>query len=135
MNYKIEEIQGIGTSYAQKLAKAGINDTETLLTKCSTPTGRRQISQKTDVSENFLLKWTNLADLMRVSGVGPQFSELLEAAGVDTVTELGHRNADNLAATIETINEEMNLAKTVPAATTVAGWVNAAKDMKPKITY
>ncbi len=135
MSYKIDEVEGIGPAYKEKLAKANIDSTEDFLTLCCDAKGRKTVAETTGIGEGQLLKWANLADLMRVSGIGPQFSELLEAAGVDTVKELRTRNAENLAAKMEEVNAEKKLAKTSPAASVVQGWVDAAKGMEPKITH
>ena len=88
MTYKIIDIEGVGEAYAPKLQKAGIVKVEDLLAKCATPKGRAALAEETGISEKLILKWTNHADLFRIKGVGPQFAELLEAAGVDTVKEL-----------------------------------------------
>jgi len=135
MSYQIEDIQGIGPSYAEKLAQANIKTTEDLLNQCHNPAGRKTVSEATGVNESSLLKWTNMADMMRISGVGPQFAELLEGSGVDTVKELRNRNAENLASKMKEVNDDKNLAKTSPAATVVEGWVTQAKSIDPKITY
>ena len=123
MAYKIDEIEGIGPSYSEKLQTAGITTTDDLLEFCCTPQGRKQIAEKTGLSEKHLLGWTNMADLMRVSGVGRQFAELLEAAGVDTIKELRNRNAENLAAKIEEVNEAFELDLADPNYDTIAGYV------------
>ena len=135
MSYRIEEIEGIGPKYAAKLSEAGIETTEALLEKCSTPAGRKSVADATGMGESTILKWTNMADLMRISGIGPQYSELLKGAGVDTVKELRNRNAANLAETMKTVNDEKNFARIAPPAGTVTKWVEAAKSMDPKITY
>lgn len=135
MSYKINEIEGIGPSYAEKLEKAEISNTDHLLEHCATPAGRKATSASTGVGESHLLKWANMADLMRVKGVGRQFAELLEASGVDTVKELRNRNADNLAAKMKEVNDTKNLANATPADSVVEGWITAAKTMDPKITY
>lgn len=135
MPYKIEEIEGVGPAFAQKLTTVKIGSTDDLLEKCSTSKGRKEVSEKTDISESMLLKWANHADMMRISGVGPQFAELLEASGVDTVKELRTRNADNLATALGQHNEQKKLAKTSPAATVVQGWIDQAKKMDPRITH
>jgi len=135
MAYKIDEIEGIGPAYAEKLSKAGIMTTDDLLDKCCTPAGRESVAESTGMGESTILKWTNMADLMRISGIGPQFSELLKGAGVDTVKELRNRNAENLAAKMEEVNNEKKLARTSPPAATVSKWVDDAKAMDPKITY
>jgi predicted flap endonuclease-1-like 5' DNA nuclease len=135
MSYKIDEIEGIGPAYKEKLAKAKIMSTEDFLTLCCDSKGRKAVAETTGIGETHLLKWANLADLMRVSGIGPQFSELLEAAGVDTVKELRTRNAENLAAKMEAVNAEKSLAKASPAASVIQGWIDAAKKMDPKISH
>lgn len=135
MAYGIEEIEGIGPAYAEKLSAAEIKTTDDLLKLCGSKAGRSATAEKTGCSEGQLLKWSNLADLMRVSGIGPQYSELLEAAGVDTIKELRTRNAENLAAKMEEVNKEKNLANASPSAKTIQGWVDAAKDMEPAISH
>jgi len=135
MSYKIEDIEGIGPASAEKLAKAAITNTDQLLDKCSTPAGRKAVAEASGVGESTILNWTNMADLMRISGVGPQFSELLKGTGVDTIKELRNRNAENLAEAMETVNNVKKLARVAPPAATVAKWVAAAKTMDPKITY
>jgi predicted flap endonuclease-1-like 5' DNA nuclease len=87
------------------------------------------------MGESVVLKWTNMADLMRISGIGPQYSELLKGSGVDTVKELRMRNAENLTGKMEEVNNEKHLARTAPPMATVEKWVAAAKNMDPKITY
>jgi predicted flap endonuclease-1-like 5' DNA nuclease len=135
MAYKIDEIEGIGPAYREKLQGAGINDTDDLLKHCATPQGRKQTAEKTGVSEKHILGWTNMADLMRVSGIGRQYAELLEASGVDTIKELRNRNAENLATKMGEVNAEKKLAKSSPAASTVSDWIAQAKKTDPKISY
>ncbi|MDF1700055.1 MAG: DUF4332 domain-containing protein [Planctomycetota bacterium] len=135
MTYPIEDIEGIGPAYGEKLKAAGINSTEDLLNACCARPGRKSAAETTGVSETLLLKWTNMADMMRISGIGPQFAELLEAAGVDTVKELAQRNAENLATAMASKNEEKNLTNAVPAASIISGWVEAAKGTEGKMTY
>jgi len=135
MSYKIEEIEGIGPAYAEKLSAAEIKTTEDLLKLCCHASGRKAAAEKTGVSEAQLLKWANMADLMRISGVGSEYSELLEAAGVDTVKELRNRNAENLAAKMAEVNEVKELTRSVPSEKVVAGWVDQAKTLDPLITH
>ena len=95
---KLVEIEGIGDAYAGKLEGAGVKSTDDLLEKCATPAGRKEIAEKSGVGEKQILRWANMADLFRIKGVGEEYADLLEAAGVDTVPELGQRNAANLCA-------------------------------------
>lgn len=135
MAYKIEEIEGIGPAYCEKLSVAGISTTDDLLKHCCDAKGRKQAAEKCGLSTAQLLKWANLADLMRISGVGGEYSELLEAAGVDTVKELRNRNAANLATSMKEVNDSKKLTRTVPSETTVAKWIDQAKEMEPLITH
>ena len=135
MSYKIDEIEGIGPSYKEKLGGAGIGSTDDLLELCASPNGRKAIAEKTGLSEKLILGWTNMADLMRVSGVGRQNAELLEAAGVDTIKELRNRNAENLAKKMEEVNAEKKLTKATPSLSSIESWVAQAKQTEPKIEY
>ena len=135
MGYKIDEIEGIGPVYKEKLSAAGIATTDDLLDNCDSPKGRKATAEKTGCTEKQLLKWANMADLMRIKGVGEEYSELLEAAGVDTVKELRTRNADNLAAKMEEVNAVKKLTRQVPSAKSVADWVEQAKSLDPRLTY
>jgi len=135
MAYKIDEIEGIGPAYRDKLASAKIATTDDLLRHCGDPKGRKQVSAATGLSEKHLLEWSNMADMMRVSGVGPQFAELLEASGVDTVKELQHRKPENLATKMREVNEAKKLAKASPSASVVERWVEQAKQLKPGVSH
>lgn len=135
MSYPVEDIEGVGPAYAEALAKAGIKTTEDLLAIGAARNGREDIAAQSGLSEKLILKWVNHADLMRISGVGGEFAELLEAAGVDTVKELQHRNAENLAETMKSTNEEKNLTRVVPGADTVAKWIEQAKGMEPAVSH
>ena len=135
MGYKIEEIEGIGPAYAEKLAAADIKTTDALLKLCCDAKGRKATAEKTGLSEGQLLKWANMADLMRISGIGSEYSELLEAAGVDTVKELRNRNAENLAAKMAEVNETKKLTRALPAGKTVSKWIEQAGSLEPLITH
>jgi predicted flap endonuclease-1-like 5' DNA nuclease len=132
---KVEELEGVGAILAQKLNAVGIKTTDDLLEHCATAKGRESVAAKSGLSETQLLKWANMADLMRVSGIGGEFSELLEAAGVDTVKELRTRNADNLAAKMAEVNAAKKLTRRVPTSAQVAKWIDAAKAIEPKISH
>jgi len=133
--YKTVEIEGIGPAYAKKLAAVGIETTDQLLDQCGSAKGRSDVADKAGISAKLLLKWVNMADLMRISGIGGENAELLEAAGVDTVKELKMRKADNLAAKMAEINEQKKLTRRVASAKQVEKWVEQAKSLEPKITH
>ncbi|MCB2178515.1 DUF4332 domain-containing protein [bacterium] len=132
---KIETIEGIGPAYAKKLREAGIRSTGELLKKGAAKKGRKEIAEATEITETLILEWVNLADLMRIKGIGEEYSDLLEEAGVDTVKELRNRNAENLHAAILKVNDEKNLVRRPPALAQVQGWVEEAKKLEPLVTY
>ena len=135
MSYPIEEIEGIGGTYSEKLKAAGITNTDQLLQTAGAPAGRKELETKTGISGKLILQWANRADLMRIKGVGKQFSELLECAGVDTIKELRTRRADNLTAKMVEINGEKKLCKANPKEDQVQGWIDGAKTMEPSISH
>lgn len=135
MTYKIIDIQGIGPVYAEKLIAAGIETVDQLLEVGKTAKGRKELEEKTEITGKLILTWVNHADLFRIKGVGPQFAELLEAAGVDTVKELGHRVAANLVAKMKEVNEEKHLTKVVPVESQVQAMIDQAKALPGVVTY
>lgn len=134
-NYKIEEIEGIGPVMGEKFRNAGIKSTDELLENCKTKKQRKDLSEKADISEKLILKFANMADLFRIKGVGQEYAELLEVAGVDTVPELAQRSAENLAAKMEAVNTEKNLVRRVPSAKEVEDWVAQAKALPRVLEY
>lgn len=135
MTYKIIDVEGIGNVNAKKLVEGGINTVDDLLQKAKNPAGRKTLEETTGISGKSILKWTNHADLMRINGVGPQFSELLEAAGVDTVKELKHRVAENLQQKLEEINNKRNLVNRVPSVSEVQKMIDQAKELPAIMEY
>lgn len=135
MSYAIEDIEGIGTLYAAKLKAVGIKTTDDLLEHAKTPGGRKDLAAQAGIDEARVLRWANHADLMRLKGVGKQFAELLEAAGVDTVKELATRRADNLHAKLVAVNTEKGLSGTVPSEGQLADLIAQAKGLAPALTY
>ncbi len=101
----------------------------------ATPDGRKEIAAASGVGHELILTWVNMADLYRIKGVGSQYSELLERAGVDTVVELSKRVPDNLHAAMLKINEAKHVVHVMPALKQVKSWVSQAKKMKRVVTY
>ena len=135
MAYKIIDIEGVGEVYAEKLIEAGIVKVDQLLERCADPKGRQELAEQTGISEKLILRWTNHADLFRIKGVGPQFAELLEVAGVDTVKEFRHRVPENLQPKLEEVNAERHLVGRVPSLKEVIKMVAQAKELPPVMTY
>jgi len=135
-DYKISEIEGIGSHFAEKLAKAGIKTVGSLLKQGCTRDGRRSLAQKPGINESSILKWVNMSDLFRVKGIGSEYSELLEKSGVDTVKELRNRRPENLHAKMEAVNAAGRaLVRQLPSLSQVDKWVKEAKKMGPKVKY
>jgi predicted flap endonuclease-1-like 5' DNA nuclease len=134
-NRKVIDIEGIGEVYANQLAAVGITTTHALLQQCATSKGRDELVEKTGISKKLILEWANHADMMRIQGIGPQWSDLLEMAGVNTVREMALRNAANLHQKLVEINEEKKLVRQLPTPAQVEDWIEQAKDLPRILTY
>ena len=132
---KLEIIEGIGPVYAEKLRAAGIGSVSALLRAGATPEGRRDLEEKTGIGHEYILDWVNRADLMRIRGIGEEYSDLLEWAGVDTVPELAQRNSDNLIKKILEVNEEKRLVRRPPTRDMVARWIEQAKTLARAVSH
>ncbi|MFN4010638.1 DUF4332 domain-containing protein [Pannonibacter sp.] len=135
MAYPVIDIEGIGKVYAEKLNGIGIKTTDDLLDRAKDPKGRKALAEETGIDGSRILKWANMSDLMRIKGVAEEYSELLEAAGVDTVKELKHRVPANLAAKMAEVNEAKKLVRQVPSEKMVEKWVEEAKVLPAIMTY
>jgi len=132
---KIITVEGIGETYAKKLQDAGVETTDSLLDKGATPVGRNELADAAGISKTLILEWVNHCDLYRVSGVGEEYADILEAAGVDTVPELAQRNATNLYQKLVEVNEQKSLVRQLPSESQVEEWIGQAKDLPRKIEY
>ncbi len=131
----IISVEGIGPVYAEKLKAIGIRSTEALLKKGSTPAGRKEIVEKTGISDKLILEWVNHVDLWRIKGVAEEYSDLLEEAGVDTVVELAKRVPENLHAALVKTNAEKKLVRQLPTVAQVRSWIDQAKKLPRAIFY
>lgn len=131
---KLDTIEGIGPALSEKLGNAGIDSVASLLDTGGNKQGRAALAERSGISEAQLLKFVNHADLMRIKGIGGEYSELLEEAGVDTVPELAQRNAANLSAKIEEINVEKKLVRATPSEKQIEDWIQQAKGL-PKAVH
>lgn len=134
-NKKIDDVEGIGPAIGEKLRSAGVSDTDTLLKESKTPAQRKALAAKAGLTDKQILKFANMVDLYRISGVGAEYAELLEAAGVDTVPELARRRADNLTTAMADLNTAKKLVRRVPTETEVAKWVEQAKGLPRMLEY
>ena len=132
---KLSKVEGIGEVYAQKLRATGITTTQALLEKGASSQGRTEIAEKTGISERLILEWVNHVDLFRIKGVGEEYSDLLEEAGVDTVPELAQRNSEHLHQRLVAVNQEKRLVRQLPTRSQVSNWIEQAKRLPRVITY
>ena len=132
---KLSVIQGIGEAYEIKLKEVGINSVEMLLEACSLKKSRNELAKKTGITEKLILKWANHADLVRIKGIGGDYAELLDAAGVDTVPELSKRKPDNLLAKMLEVNEANKIVKKMPTQKQVEDWVRQAAELPRALKY
>ncbi len=131
----IKEIEGIGPSHAEKLETHGIKTVEDLLKTGATPHGREELANKTGISHHLILRWVDEADLFRLKGLARQYTELLRAAGVDSVKELAQRQADHLHEKLIAINHEKKHVHELPSASAVERWIEEAKTLPRIVTY
>jgi len=132
---KLEEVEGIGPKFAAKLVAAGVADIAALLEQGATPKGRKAIAEKSGIGEASILQWANHVDLFRIKGVGSEYSDLLEAAGVDTIPELAQRKAENLVKKMEEVNAAKKLVRKLPVLKQVEDWIEQAKKLPRVINY
>ena len=135
MPFSISELDGLRPGFAIKMRKAGIRTTEKLLETAKSLKGRQMLAEKTEIDQKQLLCVANLIDRMRIKGVGPEYAELLKAAGVNTVRELRYRNPARLADAMAKANEERKLVRVLPSQHTVERWIDQAKKLPVKISY
>jgi len=135
MTYPLTNMDGVGPDLAVKLKRVGIRTTGKFLEAAKSPKGRKELSSKTGIDEKLLLKWANMADRMRIKGIGNDYAELLRVAGVDTVRELKRRNAERLFEAIREANKKRKLVQLLPSQKAVTRWIERARTLPLKITY
>jgi predicted flap endonuclease-1-like 5' DNA nuclease len=135
MSYAIMDINGIGPLLADKLKKVGIRTTAKLLEAAKSAKGRKTLAARIGVDEKTILRWANLADRMRIKGVGEDYAKLLQAVGVDTVKELKYRNVAKLASAMRDANKKNKLVRLLPSERRVQRWIDHARQLPLKITY
>jgi predicted flap endonuclease-1-like 5' DNA nuclease len=133
---KIQDVEGIGPVFADRLKAAGVDTTDELLQRGGNSAGRDNLAAATGITEKQLLEWVNHADLMRLNGVGSEYADLLEAAGVDSCAELAQRNAANLAQTFQELDAARpNWIRQIPSEATIAGWIAEAETLELVVTH
>jgi len=135
VSVSLKNIDGLGTEIVASLKAAGIRTTDKLLELAKTAKGRKALSEKTGIDEKRLLQFANMADRLRVKGLGTEYAELLRLVGVDTVRELKYRNPRNLAQEMRKVNDKRRLVQLVPTEKAVGRWIEHARRLPPKITY
>lgn len=134
-NKKIMDVEGIGPVIGEKLSSAGVKDSDALLAGAKTPALRKALAEKAGLTEKQILRFANMADLYRISGIGSEYADLLEAAGVDTVPELARRKPDNLSKAMAELNEAKQRVRRVPTEAEVIQWVEQAKGLPRMLEY
>ena len=132
---KLIDIEGIGKKYAGKLKDIGVGSTAALLKQAASAKGRKELAAKTGLSEALLLQWVNHVDLFRIKGIGSEYADLLEAAGVDSVPELAQRKADNLTKKLADVNQAKKLVRKLPVQSQVADWIEQSKKLPKVVTH
>ena len=131
----IQDIEGIGETYAKKLNNVGVKTMDDLMAKGGTPMERVKLAAAVGLTENQILEWVNRADLQRVKGIGSEYADLLETAGVDTVAELAQRNAEFLADRLRAVNQVKQITPNVPGTQLIEEWILKAKSLPKTVEY
>ncbi len=132
---KVIDVEGIGPTYAGQLEGVGVKTTDDLLERGASEKGREELEKATGIGHTLILKWVNRVDLYRINGIGSEYSDLLEVAGVDTVPELAQRNPANLTETLAEANASRNLVRRLPTVEMVTAWVAEAKSLPRIVNY
>ena len=132
---KIEDVEGIGPAWAEQLTAAGVRTTDDLLMAGGSAGGREKLEAATGISSKRLLEWVNHVDLMRIRGVGSEYADLLEAAGVDSCAELAQRNAKSLAETFQELDAARNTVRNIPAEAVIQGWIDEARTVDKVVSH
>ena len=135
MSYSIAELNSLQPGCATRLRSFGFRTISKLLEAAKDPKGRKSLAERTGLSPQCLLRVANFADKMRIKGIGEEYAELLEAAGVDTVRELKYRNPANLAKRMAEVNTRLKLVRALPSEKSVLRWIETAKKLPIKISY
>jgi hypothetical protein len=135
MTYPLSTIEGLDEDQAAALRAHRIRTTEKLLEAAKSPKGRKLLASKIDIDEKTLLRWANIADKLRIKGMGKEYAELLREVGVDTVKELRYRNPQKLAQSMSEANRRRKLVRFLPSVKLVTRWIEHARKLTQKITY
>jgi predicted RecB family nuclease len=135
MTYPISKLEGLTAVDAKKLRSVGIRTTDAYLEAASTSKGRKVLAARTGFSEQQLLEWANLADYMRIPGMGNGKTKLLRAAGVTTVREFTHRNPARLAQAMKDVNNKRKFVSVLPSEKSISELIAQARKLPLKITY
>jgi predicted flap endonuclease-1-like 5' DNA nuclease len=134
-SYSVDDIPSIGSFYAPKLKSAGIRSTATLLKRAATPKLRKELAARANIPPELILKWANIADLTRVTGVAVDYAELLLAAGVNTAKDLARRNSETLALRLAELNGRKHRVELLPKQKRIDGWIKSAKALPAGMEY
>ena len=132
---RLMSIEGIGEAYANKLEETGIRSVEDLLEKAGSVQGRREIAQRSGISESLLLRWVNHADLFRIRGIGAEYAKLLELAGVDSSLELARRTSEKLYQKLFEVNRDKKLVRKLPTEFEIDRWIQQAKRLSKVVFH
>jgi hypothetical protein len=127
MSDPIGSIKGLTPEVKTKFEAEGITNTQQLLEHAKTASQRKELASKVGTTPVAIKELANRADLMRLKGVGGDFSNLLEEAGVNSCKELQHRLPENLHKKLVEIHETKKIAHHAPTLAQVTEWVTEAK--------
>jgi len=113
-SYPIEEVEGIGASYAKKLRQLDVSTTQQLLDRCMDQESRMDVAQHVGIEDFVVQKWASMSDLMRVGGIEGQFAELMAYAGIESTQVLATQIPHKLEQLLQETNSTQKRVKKLP---------------------
>jgi len=124
----IGDLEVIDPKRAANLRRAGIRTTDSFLRRAASRKERGDLSHETGIDGTDLLAWALRCDLMRIDGIGPEYSELLAAVGTHSLRDLKRRTSRTLTARMADYNlNKKRLVERLPSENMVEAWIDSAK--------
>lgn len=126
-NHDIEDIEGIGQVYGERLRRLGVHTTARLTYE---DTG--SLAERMELPRKTVEQWKHMAELIKVNGIGPQYAEALVRAGIEGIAELKRRSAAKIAEQVNSYLETLdtNVLGTKITEKRVEGWQEKARPMR-----
>lgn len=124
----IKSLPFVGKKYRVMLKKAKITTTGEILERGICRTSRENLANELGISERLISKWVNLADLLRVKGIGKRYLKLLDKIGIGNLNKLSKQGPDNILQKIDSLDQEdLKKIKRKPSLKTIRRWIEESR--------